>query len=98
MADVDNKWVAFAERVGGPTVILLAVMWGIYTLFDGFLSQQISLLQRISADSERTRIVVELDADEHKDELLRELLTAVEQGFAEIKIILRPTRGKTPHE
>ena len=101
MTNGSEKWAVFAERVGGPTVILLVMLFGIYSLtrpitisLIEFLTAQTELMKDIRDDLRQTRIVVELQAEEGKAEMLNQLLSTVTERFDELEVILRPVDKK----
>jgi len=100
MTDSGERWLNFAERVGGPMVALILVMVGIYNLAVplvdsaiNYMGTQTSLLEQMRDDLAHTRDTVERDADERKAELLQRLQIQVDQGFKHIENQLMKRNG-----
>ena len=92
MSDSAERWLNFGERVGGPTVIILVLLFGLYKLsvpvIDStirYMAIQTDLLDKMHKDLEETRRVVERDAAERKAELLKSLQITVEEGFRRLE-------------
>ena len=92
MSDSAERWLNFGERVGGPTVIILVLLFGLYKLsvpvIDStirYMAIQTDLLDKMHKDLEETRRVVERDAAERKAELLKSLQITGEEGFRRLE-------------
>ena len=88
MSDLGERWLNFGERVGGPTLVLLVLMYGLYSLTQPvvnsaieYMAIQTGLLKEMRDDLTKTRVVVELDAAERKADLLKELLLTLDRRF-----------------
>jgi hypothetical protein len=101
---VEDRWLNFGERVGGPTLILFVLLFGLYKLTQPvmdagieYMSAQTALLEDMRNDLAHTRQVVERDAAERKAELLRDLQSTVSSRFDRLEANLK-TRNLTNEE
>jgi len=86
-----DRLLAFSERVGIPTLILLLVMAGIYQTAQpvasaavSYMDQQVVIMHKMSDDIRATRFVVERDASEKKAALIMEVRAMLKHGIDEI--------------
>ena len=92
MSESAERWLNFGERVGGPTLIILVLLFGLYKLavpvVDStikYMAIQTDLLDKMHKDLDETRRVVERDAAERKAELLKSLQITGEEGFKRLE-------------
>lgn len=97
--DTNERLLMFWERVGGPTLIVVLLLFGVYTLsqpaFTALVSfietqaknmaQQTVVLDRLASDIQETRIIVQRDAAERKAETLKDIYTTVENIREQVK-------------
>lgn len=88
-----DRLIAFGERIGAPTALLVLILVGLYNLGDllvdagiAYMDAQTAALHEMSIDIKNTRILVERGAAEGKVELIAHTTEVSEEGFKKLEV------------